>query len=234
MLSIARVLKITFLYVIFVAGIVAAQPATTPMQQATPLEGKTVKTRHVLYSLVLPGAGEWATGNSRLGKIFMGSEITLWIAYLSSRGYINTLQQDLESFAAVNAGVNPAGKNEQYWIDIGSSISIYEFNAQQLLDRDLASRYSENSDFDWQWASEDQRRDYFQRRLNRQDWKRRSTVLVGGIILNHLISAVDVIRLLRKSNSTGDLQERQSFLHINHRRQYDGDDVYALNFTWRL
>ena len=214
-------------------GAAIAQNEPAVMSDREPL-AKEVRFHHVLLSLAIPGAGEWVTGNRRLGKIFMGSEVTLWIGYLASRGYINTLQSDLESFAAANAGVNPADKDDQYWIDIGTSLSIYDFNAQKLLDRNLEDRYEENGNFDWQWASDDLRKDYFQRRLDRQDWRRRSTILAGGIILNHLISAVDVIRLLRKGNKNTIDEERQSLLHFNTRRQYDGDEVYALNLTWRM
>jgi len=185
---------------------------------------------NILLSMLIPGLGEWRMGNKRAAKIFMGTELVMWISYLSTRGYINVLQNDLEAFAASRAGVNTAGKGDQYWIDVGQAESIYAFNESKLLDRDLNGRYEEGAGFDWQWQSEEDRTDYRQRRLDRLDWKRRSTFLAGGIVLNHLVSAVDVLRLLRKNRSNDLSEERSSVLNFSYVPE-QGAERMQLNFT---
>ncbi|MEL6824129.1 MAG: hypothetical protein AAFP70_20415 [Calditrichota bacterium] len=185
---------------------------------------------NVLLSMLIPGLGEWRMGNKRAAKIFMGTEVVMWISYLSTRGYINVLQNDLEAFAASRAGVNTAGKGDQYWIDVGQAESIYAFNESKLLERDLNGRYEEGAGFDWQWQSEEDRTDYRQRRLDRLDWKRRSTFLAGGIVLNHLVSAVDVVRLLRKNRSSELSEERSSVLNFSYVPE-QGAERMQLNFT---
>ncbi len=184
---------------------------------------------NVLLSALIPGLGEWRSGNKRLAKIFFGTELTLWIGYLSTEAYINNLQGDMESLAALYAGVNTADKDDQYWIDIGSSLSIYDFNAERLLARDLEGGYEEGGEFDWQWESDERRKEYFAKRLNRQDWKRTSTVVVGGIVLNHLISAIDVVRILRGRAVNDD--ERQSMLHMNYQNTVVQGETVRLNLT---
>ncbi len=185
---------------------------------------------NVLLSMLIPGLGEWRMGNKRAAKIFMGTEVVMWISYLSTRGYINVLQNDLEAFAASRAGVNTAGKGDQYWIDVGQAESIYAFNESKLLERDLNGRYEEGAGFDWQWQLEEDRTDYRQRRLDRLDWKRRSTFLAGGIVLNHLVSAVDVVRLLRKNRSSELSEERSSVLNFSYVPE-QGAERMQLNFT---
>ena len=185
---------------------------------------------NVLLSMLIPGLGEWRMGNKRAAKIFMGTEVVMWISYLSTRGYINVVQNDLEAFAASRAGVNTAGKGDQYWIDVGQAESIYAFNESKLLERDLNGRYEEGAGFDWQWQSEEDRTDYRQRRLDRLDWKRRSTFLAGGIVLNHLVSAVDVVRLLRKNRSSELSEERSSVLNFSYVPE-QGAERMQLNFT---
>ena len=184
---------------------------------------------NVFLSMLIPGLGEWRSGNKRMAKIFFGTELALWIGYISTEAYISNLQEDMESLAALYAGVNTADKDDQYWIDIGSSLSIYQFNADRLLARDLQGGYEEGGEHDWEWESDERRKEYFARRLNRQDWKRTSTVVVGGIVLNHLISAIDVVRILRGQAALDD--ERQSMLHMDYKRDIIQGESVRLNLT---
>lgn len=191
------------------------------------------KVWHVLMSLILPGSGEWMVGNRGLAKVFLGADLTLWLAYFGSREYVNILQSDLQTYAAVHAGVYTADKSDQYWIDIGTSLSIYDFNAEKLLERNIAATYPETDAFAWQWDSNQHRLEYLEKRIHRLDWKRTTTLISGILVLNRLVSAIDVIRLIRKSKSNG-AERRQSVLYFNYARErWKGENV-SLNFTWRF
>lgn len=190
------------------------------------------KFKYVLMSLVLPGSGEWAMGRKTLGKVFIGVDALFWIGYFSSKHYVNILQSDMEAYAALHAGVNSAGKDGQYWIDVASYPSIYRFNEAKLRERDLAATYPEGAGYDWIWDSEENRVEYAEKRFDRLDWKRRTDVLIGALILNRLVSAVDVIRLIKKSNSAN--PERQSYLNVNYTGNPQQGDAFEVKFTWRL
>lgn len=212
----------------------ALSPAALPASADTlPAAGKKGgQARYVLLSLIIPGAGEWAMGHKGRGKFFIGTEITFWLGLLGSMAYTDALQNDLEAFSAVHAGVNTAGKSDQYWIDVGSAANIFKFNQQRLLDRDIEATYPEGAGFDWQWDSEASRKDYLDKRFRRLDWKRTTTVAVVAVVLNHLVSAIDVIRLVRKENSRE--AERRSLLRMNYTRdRYQGDQV-RLNLSMRF
>ncbi|RMF57441.1 MAG: hypothetical protein D6748_11160 [Calditrichaeota bacterium] len=203
------------------------------LSQETVSGGSSGNAFHIFLSLLLPGSGEWLMGNKTMGKIFLGSDALLWLSYWGSKSYVNILQNDLQGFAAVHAGVHTGNKNDQYWIDIGTAGSIYEFNSERLLDRDIDGMYPETGDYSWQWDSEENRRAYLDKRLHRLDWKRRTTYLVGGLVLNRLISAIDVIRLLRKKKPT-EPTSRTSFLHIQYSpNKYQGEKV-LLHLSWRF
>lgn len=198
--------------------------------QSSALSSPRGKPGHVLLSLVLPGAGEWAMGRRTAAKIFFGAELTLWLGYLASKQYTHVLLNDLKSFAAVHAGVNTAGKPDQYWIDVGTAGSLEDFNNRRLNDRDLEGMYPEGQGFEWQWDSEAHRVEYVKRRFRRLDWKRTSTVLLGGIVLNHIVSAVDVIRLIRKEKAAA-ASRRKSLLRFQYAATPEQGETLQLRLT---
>ncbi|MCB0275637.1 MAG: hypothetical protein KDI06_12545 [Calditrichaeota bacterium] len=186
---------------------------------------------NILLSLVLPGAGEWRMGERHVAKWFLGAELGLWLGYYSSRRYVNNLQENMEAFAALHAGVDSRDKDGQYWIDIGVSENIYVFNAEKLLERDLSAVYAVGAGFDWQWDSDENRRNYVSQRFKRLDWKRSSTWIVSGLVLNRLVSAIDIIRLLRKGEDSLSTA-RQSALAVGVQPTPDGREQMRLNFVW--
>ncbi len=188
------------------------------------------KAGNIFLSMLLPGAGEWAMGHKSAAKIFLGSEIALWLGYLGNQSYVGILQDDLEAFAALHAGVNSAGKGDQYWIDVGIANNLSSFNSDRLLERDIDATYAETPENQWQWDSEDNRRAFVSKRFKRLDWKRRGNFIVGTIVLNHIVSAVDVIRLIRKDRSHS--QARHSKMQIKYANNINIGETYLLDFTW--
>lgn len=187
------------------------------------------KTKNILYSLILPGAGQWSMGYKGRAKFFMGTEFLLWVGYFGTQSYANVIQRDYHGYASVHAGVNTAQKDEQYWIDIGSSDNIYAFNEQRLRDRNKDALYPEAADYYWQWDSKESRGYYNNLRVKEHNWERRATFVVGAFVLNRLVSAIDVVRIVRKENKNQDKQ--MSHLHFNYKTTQTGAGVLNLNFS---
>jgi len=206
-----------------------SQTEDEPLQGASAPERKG-KSYYILFSLLLPGTGEWAMGHKTLGKTFLGVDAFLWLTYFGTQQYTTVLQRDLETYAAVHAGVNTAGKDDQYWIDVGSTLSIYEFNEQKLRERDLEAVYPEGTDYDWVWESENNRIDYVEKRFDRLDWKRYTNWMVGALVLNRIISAVDVFRLIQKEKSA-EQEARRSHFHVKYAYNRSEGEVFKLNLT---
>ncbi len=165
--------------------------------------GKGKGARAVLLSLLIPGAGEWYLGHRKAAKIFLGAELALWAGYLGSLAYADVLKKDYQTFAALHAGVDPVGKNEQYWIDIGNANNIYDLNEKRLVQRNLEAVYTNIGEFYWQWDSESHRYRYVDLRLKQHSWRRTATFMIGGMILNRILSTMDVVRILRKGKREG-------------------------------
>lgn len=191
----------------------------------------TSRAKSVLYSLILPGAGQWSLGDKGRAKFFMGAEFLLWVGYFSTRSYANVIQDNYQSYASVHAGSSSLSKDEQYWIDIGSSDNIYSFNEQRLRDRNKDALYPENTVYYWQWDNKDSRKYYNNLRVNEHDWERRATFIVGAFVLNRIVSAIDVIRIIRKQNK--EVETEMSRLNFNYKTTKTGAGVFNLNFTMK-
>lgn len=173
------------------------------------------KTKHILFSLLLPGAGQWGMGAKNRAKFFLGTEAMLWMGFFGANAYADIFQKNYQSFAAVHAGANPQNKDDQFWIDIGSADNVFEFNEQQLRQRDIQALYSDENLYYWQWDSRTNQRYYNHLRVQEHDWERRATFIVGAFILNRIVSAADVIRLISKEKKQHRLQSYLSVSYAN-------------------
>jgi len=187
------------------------------------------RTKSIFYSLILPGAGQWSMGYRGRAKVFMGAEFLLWVGYFGTHSYADIIQNNYQSYASVHAGSNSFNKDDQYWIDIGSSDNLYEFNEQRLRDRNKDALYPENAAYYWQWDNKDSRKYYNNLRVQEHDWERRATFILGAFVLNRVVSAIDVIRIIRKENKQAENQ--MSRLHFNYKTTKTGAGVLNLNFT---
>ena len=68
------------------------------------------KTKYVLYSLLLPGAGQWGMGEKNRAKFFIGAEALLWMGYFSTNAYADVIQKNYQAYAAVHANIDQQDK----------------------------------------------------------------------------------------------------------------------------
>ncbi len=153
----------------------------------------------VLKSLILPGWGEYSLGYKQRGRIMVLSESVIFFSILGSYFYANKFEQNYKAYASEHANVTTIGKNRQYWIDIGNYSSIDQFNEEHLRWRDFNAVYEKDNNWNWLWDN-DQNRIFFEKmRIKGDTWKLRSSFLIGGMVLNHIISAIDALYLSRIS-----------------------------------
>ncbi len=176
------------------------------MFQNTPREKKSVALS-VLYSLLLPGMGELYANDFNSGKYFVIAEATLWLTFTGFEMYGHWIQNDARHFTVTHAGVNPSGKDDQFFVNIGNFLNTYEYNEKKLRDRDIKSLYDVNSDYFWQWDSDASRQRYRDLRVKSDNVLNDVRFVVGAIIVNHLVSAINAARLTAKHNvGAGELE----------------------------
>ena len=154
----------------------------------------------ILKSLILPGWGEYSLGYKQRGRIMALSESLLFISILSSYSFANKFQENYKAYATQHANVNPANKNRQYWIDIGNYLSMNQFNEEHLRWRDFDATYSQYNNWEWNWDNDNNRIKFEKMRIKSDTWKLRASFLIGGMVLNHIISGIDALYLVRTLN----------------------------------
>lgn len=154
----------------------------------------------LLFSLLIPGAGEYYVGETSYLKFFLGLEIVGWGTLFFNRYYYNSMQKDYMAFASLHAGVDKRNKDDQYWIDIGKYDDIYSYNNKRANQWRIEELYKVNKNNYWRWDSYDNRYIYDYKRLKSVSVKNREVFITVGILLNHLVSAVNAVRLARKHN----------------------------------
>ncbi|KAA3608438.1 MAG: hypothetical protein D8M58_19345 [Calditrichaeota bacterium] len=154
----------------------------------------------LLYSLILPGAGEFYIGNKTHGQIFLGTEILAWGSYLINDNHASSLEKDYKAYARLHAGVNGSGQDEQYWIDIGKFNDIYSFNNRRANERNVDRIYEESKS--WQWDSKENRITYAHKRFDTTEIKNRDVYFFTAILVNHIVSGINAVRLARKHNKS--------------------------------
>ncbi len=173
--------------------LISSEVTSVSQPVSVPSRGKAF-----LLSFLLPGMGEYYAGSPRMGKIFLGTEASLWMAFGSLQYYGKRLEHDYKLFAAAHAGLNTSGKDHAFLVDVENYPSLAAYNADQLRRRNLKAMYPETEEYNWDWDSEDNRWKFEELRTNADRAFRSSMIVVGGIVVNHIISSIDAIRIVRK------------------------------------
>ncbi len=161
-----------------------------------------------LYSLLLPGSGEYYAGSKKMAKVFFTSELLLWATYFSFRTYGHWKEDDYRRFAVAHAGINLSGKDHQYFVDIENYDNIQDYNEAKLRQRDTDAIYPEDAYYSWQWDSEAARERFEEMRVASDKVYNGSLFVIGGIVLNHIISGIDALSIARKRREEGRGQVR--------------------------
>ena len=154
----------------------------------------------VVKSLVFPGWGEYSLDNQIRGRIFVLSETVLLLAILGSYSVAQRQEREYKAYAAEHAGIDPIGKDRQFWVDIGNYSSLFSFNEEHLRWRDFNDLYEDNDTWTWAWDSSSNRERFENMRIASDSWRLRGSFLIGGVVLNHIVSAIDALYLSKISN----------------------------------
>ena len=146
-------------------------------------------------SFLMPGLGERDLGYHKSSKFFMHSEILLFTVCYSAFKTSDLIEHKYISYAAQHAGATTP-INDRYWTDIGNYNSNNDFDSEHLRMRD--SKEGQWSDYPWDWQSDYNKRKKFENmRIKSDKYFLVGKFLVGGVIMNHIISSINTLYILR-------------------------------------
>lgn len=157
-----------------------------------------------IYSLLLPGMGELYAGGFSSGKYFLMAEGALWLTYGAFTLHGSSQQDDARAYALSRAGIDPAGKDDQFYVDIGNFMTTEDFNEKQLRDRQPELLYSRAEGEGWTWESDPARQAYKDERLSSEHTYNNRKFIVAAILVNHIASAINAARVAVAHNSALD------------------------------
>ncbi|MDD3143719.1 MAG: hypothetical protein PHG32_05930 [Candidatus Cloacimonetes bacterium] len=186
----------------------------------------------LVQSLVLPGLSQVRHGrNYGYGMLTAEAALISSLLYLNEEAQLKT--QEYYEYALKYAHITPGDHADSYLRDLSKfNSSGYEaggYNAWvrqealRLFPQDPAQQQiyiDENIYLDdqaWNWDSVDNRGQYVQIRTEAQNMRDYRMLAVGVMIVNHLISGIDVLRYNAKDNKAQvwlDIKDRRPMLML--------------------
>ncbi len=182
----------------------------------------------IIYSLLLPGMGELYAENYSSGKYFTIAEGALWATFIGMNVYGNWQENRYKTYAQTYAGINPEGKDEDFYATIGLYTSIETYNNEKALERRYDEMLSEQKFF-WKWNSTEERKTYRSMWTSSEQTFNDVRFVVGAMLVNRLISAINAVRLV--SNYNSELEKEVSWnVSFGLDRTILNEEVFKINF----
>jgi hypothetical protein len=173
----------------------------------------------VLLSLILPGAGHFYAGRFDVGKYFFTAEAGLWTAMLGTELYGSSVRKDARSFATTHSGLINHDKDDDYFVNVGSYTNVYEYNNDMLLRGNYDKVYDVNTKY-WNWDNSANRENFNDLRKKSERIFNSQNVIITGLVLNRIASAVSSFLLTNKDGESSSVQLNSSF--IMYGKEIDG------------
>jgi len=180
------------------------------------------KGKAFIFSMLIPGAGEYYVGRKTRARSFIISELALWITFGALRVYGGWIEDEYKVFARNHAGAIPENKKHGYFVDIGNFDNIYDHNNFKLNERALDEVYPETNQYIWQWDSAANRDKFERMRIRSDNAFHRALFVTGIIFVNHVVSAIDAIWITHKHNQQVQQSQNQLNLHFGNDFQNPG------------
>ena len=164
-------------------------------------------------SMILPGWGQNKLGYEDKGKLFLLAEYIMWSSLIFSDNQYTSYRSNYKSHGEHYADVNWHGKNDLFAAHVGNydSLELYNLLTLQngLLENYTDQTYSDTSPFHqyyWNWkGSAYERLKYDTLRNKSENYDKAKNFIIAGIILNRIISFLDVVILERKEILTSEV-----------------------------
>jgi len=182
-----------------------------PLLPTSPLGWKSPR-RAMLYSLILPGMGQWYSESKGAAKLYFSIEAGLWTYFLVSKAQEGILRKGYVAFAAGNANTNPSKAPNQYFKDLGqffSSDSANEWIRRQAREQypndkakqeEYISARLYTGDHTWVWNDQASWLSYRDQRLRSLEARHRASYAVGWAIVHRILSGLDAARVASRHN----------------------------------
>ncbi len=145
-------------------------------------------------NLLIPGLGHQYIGRNNRAFTYLATESLLIFGMVFSEGYSRKMYRNSRSYAWRYANTTCTREPEnEYWKIIGNKhfLSSDEYNNVMELNAEYDEKYVEENER-WYWEHEDYQKEYRGIRQNATRFHIVSSFFLGAMILNRVISFIDV------------------------------------------
>ena len=157
--------------------------------------GQSFDFHPATMSAIVPGWGESKLLNKKRSRFFFLTEITLWTTCLSAYSFSYHQENQYKTFAVKHAGILSDNKDHKFWVDIGNYLNLEDHNDEHLRWREMEALYTEDSY--WNWDSKKNMEKFESMRINSDLLALRGKFIIGTIVVNHIVSAINALYLER-------------------------------------
>jgi len=154
----------------------------------------------ILYSMLLPGMGELYAGRFDRGVYPFATEAALWLGLLGVNSYGNWISRDARMYAVQHSGIDPVGKDDEFFVNIENYSDLYDYNNQRLVERRIDDVYPDIPAYRWSWDSDENRMYYKDRRILSDKMHNAVSFFILGMIANRIWSAIQAGMFVRDHN----------------------------------
>jgi hypothetical protein len=154
---------------------------------------RTANKSAFLKSLVIPGWGQYSLDRKNAALTFFGAELMLVGGMLTLNSYGRSTRADYQAMAAAYAGVQ-GSHGHDFYVDVGNWLNVDQFNERRLQSRQFDLLYTDPADH-WAWDSDAHRAQMEMNRIRSDRAFNNILYLVGGLVLNHVASAIHAGRM---------------------------------------
>ena len=185
----------------------------------------------ILYSLMLPGMGELYAGGYNSGIYFTIADAVAWSTLAGMKIYGNWKEDNYRSFAVSQGGATLDGKDDDYFANIGIYSDIYQYNNDQMLNRNYDEIYDVETHY-WKWDSQAERKEYRNMWTSSENAYNNVRFAVGALIVNRIVSAINAVRLVSAYNKR--IDEQSWNVSVGMTNPESQPTTLNLNFTTRF
>ncbi len=200
-----------------------------PPAAATDLQRHRSPGKAFLMNLAVPGVGHLYAGEKR-GFVNLGLEGFAWAAYLYYHDRGKTKEKEFEGYADQHW-------DYQAWIDSCGCKGSPEDNLIVGFRNGNKQQYYEDigkiSTYWAGWDSQDNRNFYRGIRAHSNNFLKNAHTAVAGAFVNHIVSAVDVLRLLKRQTRAMLGNDTQLRFRV-HTKPFARDNAFGLEISKRL
>jgi len=170
-------------------------------------DAKAVKERNIIaamgLSLALPGMGHYYIDRPKSAYVYLSVDLASFFGALVFYGVAETQEKNARSFASSAAMIRRAPSGDAYWRHVGAHMDAEAYNESVELSRGSADNLYKDPENWWRWADKEQQDEYNKLRQKARDFRVASSFFVGALVVNRILSTIDIRVFRKKALSSG-------------------------------